>query len=685
MKSVKFWNILVFFILFIMVFGLSPQSFRASEVGGVLIVKIKPGNSRNLLAVYSDKIEQVFDQVYRLRVPDRFGAINKLKFEPWVEYVQEDAVIKAELNASDPLFVLDQKELTKQWYLPKIQIHKAWEQTTGLGIIVAVVDTGIDGRHEDLNDGRVMQGYLSYCQTPSASNPTDCLVRITGEITAGANSDDNGHGTIVAGIIGAIPNNNKGIAGTAWNVRLMPIKVLDSSGSGLVSDLAAGIRWAADNGARIINLSVGGSSLQGVSILQEAVSYAFKKGVLIVAAAGNDAAVSGGNLNLSPILPVCADGGENMIVGVAATDINDKKARFSNYGSNCLDISAPGTGIFIDKQQKQGLVSTYFDPTRPGEHDLYVYAVGTSVAAPMVSGVAALMMSVMPDLDVRAIRDRLIKSVDNVDEQNLTDCDGRSCAGEIGFGRVNAYKALTSQASLGNGSLVKGPDGAVYLIERGLRRSVSNFVLGQRFGGTVLTAATTLELNTLPLGSSVPPVDGSIIKESSNPTVYLVEGGERQAMSYLAFISRGFRFSEVVTLEAREVITYPQGREAAILDGALIKTRDHPAVFILSKGEKQLLSYFVFKQRGFENKPIAVLEENEIVKYPTVLSGYLYPPLEGTLIRGDMFATVYMIENGKRRGMNLAAFQNRGYRFEDVKILPQSEADGYEPGGNIIE
>ncbi len=599
----------------------------------------------------------------------------------------EDAVLTISFNAADPLFVLDTVEATKQWYLPKIKIHQAWEKTQGASITVAIIDTGIDAKHEDLGDGRVIGGYLSYCQVVSKTSPSECLVRVTGELAPGVNSDDNGHGTIVAGIIGAIANNNKGMAGINWNVRLMPIKALDSSGTGFASDVAAGIRWATDHGARIINLSIGGPGLQGIEVLEQAISYAFSKGVLIVAAAGNDAAVTGGNLNNNPVLPVCADGGANMVIGVAAVDINDQKARFSNYGSNCIDIAAPGTATFVDKQQKQGLVSTYFDPARPGEHNLYVYAVGTSVAAPMVSGIAALTISAFPDLDVKAIRDRLIGSVDNIDLANAIGCNGSSCVGQIGRGRINALKAVTEATTFTPGSLVRNEQGAIFLIERGLKRPVSEFVFQQRFKGVLLTAATALQLEAFPTGLPLSPADGTVIKESTDLTVYLLEGGERRALSYLAFISRQLGFAQVVTLSAAELISYPRGLDAPVLNGALLKAPNHPAVFILNNGVRRLLSFFVFTQRGFVGLPIAILSAaaEELANYPSDPQGFLYAPLDGTLIRGDLVATVYVIESGKRRGLNSAAFQNRGFKFADVKVLAQSEVEGYELGADILE
>lgn len=689
----KFKKVTIFFTLFVVLLIVSSEGVNAfrlrlfgitKDVPGVLIVKVKNQTDVGRISAYDRTPELLFDRVYRIRVKDKQKALRDLRTMAWAKFVEEDIKLKIQISALDPLFVLDPQDLTKQWYLPKMRLHQAWEQTRGEGITIAVVDTGIDGKHEDLNDGRVIKGYASYCQVLNSGSSPDCLVRIKGELAPGVNSDDNGHGTIVAGILGAIANNHKGIAGINWNVRLMPIKALGSDGSGLASDVAVGIRWAADNGARVINLSIGGPGLQGIEVLQEAISYAFNKGVLIVSAAGNDAAVKGGSLNTNPVLPVCADGGQNMVIGVAAVDANDRKALFSNYGSNCVDIAAPGTGTFVDKQQKQGLISTYYDPTRPGEHDLYVYAVGTSVAAPMVSGVAALVMSVFPDLDGKAVRDRLIASVDQIDQANQTGCNGGSCIGQIGRGRLNALKAVTLVTTFSSGTLVKGAGGEIFLIERGLKRPISEFVFQQRFGGTIGVNATPEQLANYPTGLPVPPVDGSLVKEPTDPTVYLMEGGERHALSYLAFISRGLRFENVVTFSASEIDSYPRGRDASIFNGALMKAADHPAVFILNNSVRYLVSFFVFQQRQFQNLRIAVSSPGELAQYPAQPEGFLYPPLDGTLIRGDHSATVYLIEGGKRRGLTLQAFQNRGYRFADVKVLPQSEVDGYESGGDLL-
>lgn len=585
--------------------------------------------------------------------------------------------------ALDPLFTTDPTALTKQWYVARIGIPEAWAETTGGSVTVAVVDTGIDGKHEDLNDGRVGRGWASFCAIKNTVNPEICEQKVVREIAPMENSDDNGHGTIVAGIIGAIPNNGKGMAGINWNVRLMPIKVLDKDGNGQASDLAEGIIWAADNGARVINLSIGATGILGGEAIAEALAYAFEKGALVVAAAGNDAAESGINLNTSPSLPICGDTSQNIVLGVAAVDLADQKAKFSNYGSNCIDIAAPGAGTFVSANQKQGLVSTYFDPKTPQEHGLYAFAVGTSVATPIVSGVAALILSAHPDMDVKLLRDRLLASADNIDEGNRFGCGSGTCVGQIGRGRVNAIKALTLKNKFAHGALVRDTDSRVYLIEAGSKRLLSDFVIRQRFADLPVADAAAGDLNLYLDGSPVPPADGTLIKAPHVPVVFLVEDEVVHAVSYLSFISRNLDFSDVVVLSDQEIKTYKSGPDLAVANGVLIKTPDNPGVFVVNNGRRKLLSYFSYKSWGFTGRQIGVVSESELALYP--LEPGLYSPPDGTLMLGTESSTVYVVLAGRLLGLNYAAFVNRGYNFTDVKILPHEDMKYYDYGEEIVE
>ena len=262
-------------------------------------------------------------------------------------------------------------------------------------VVVAVVDTGIDLSHPDLTQ-QLVPGINTL---PNASGP----------------DDDHGHGTHVAGVIAARPYQGRGLVGIAPRCRLMPIKVLDREGKGATDDIVAGIVWAVNNGARVINLSLGGTG--GSRALREAVDYAIAKDVLLVAAMGNQ----GENLQEYPA-------GYPGVIAVGASDESDQKAGFSNTGS-WISVCAPGENI----------LSTL--PTRPvhvvkneGKQMYYDWMDGTSMAAPFVAGVAALLRAQYPTLSAQAIKQRLEKTADDLGSAGYDE--------EFGFGCINAARAL---------------------------------------------------------------------------------------------------------------------------------------------------------------------------------------------------------------------------------------------------
>src|SRR3989344_7698051 len=196
---------------------------------------------------------------------------------PGISQAFEVSVSQVYIN--DPGFTNNSQDIDKQWALVKAGFTDAWEKTTGSeAVVVGVIDTGIDATHEDLQSVNFVPGYDFINQQV---------------ITGKTNSDDNGHGTLIAGILGASPNNSAGIAGTNWKISLMPLKALDSEGKGNSDTIARAIIWAVDNGAQIINLSLGGIGFGHDTILADAIAYAFKKNAIIVAASGNDSVVSG--------------------------------------------------------------------------------------------------------------------------------------------------------------------------------------------------------------------------------------------------------------------------------------------------------------------------------------------------------------------------------------------------------
>jgi len=227
-----------------------------------------------------------------------------------------------------------------QYGLVNIRAPQGWDYSTGSSAVtIAIVDTGVDLSHPDLA-GKLVPGYDF----------------VNGDTIP---QDDNGHGTHVAGIAAASGNNGIGVAGVSWGARIMPVKVLNAGGNGSFADVAAGITWSADHGTQVINLSVGGASPSAV--LQDAVNYAYGKGVLLVAAAGN----TGSGVILYPAR-------YPNVIAVGAVDNTNNHAGFSNFGPE-LDLAAPGASIY----------STVIGG--------YGYLSGTSMAAPYVSGLAAIL------------------------------------------------------------------------------------------------------------------------------------------------------------------------------------------------------------------------------------------------------------------------------------------------------
>jgi len=279
---------------------------------------------------------------------------KQLSKNPNVQYAEEDFVAKALDIPNDP-------DYSSEWGLQKIFAANAWTTTHGsASTLIAITDTGIDGYHPDLADKIVARA----------------------NFTTDPDTDNNGHGSHVAGIAAADTNNSIGVAGTAYNTKLLSVKVLDSNGSGYYSWIANGITWAADNGAKVINLSLGGSASS--QTLQNAVNYAVGKGVVVVAAAGN-------NGNSLPFYPASYSN----VISVAATDSNDHKASWSNYGT-WVTISAPGVSILSAYQGG------------------YTYLSGTSMATPFVSGVTGLIWSQHPTWSESQVANKLESSADKI-------------------------------------------------------------------------------------------------------------------------------------------------------------------------------------------------------------------------------------------------------------------------------
>ncbi len=574
------------------------------------------------------------------------------------------ASASSEVSASaiitnDPFFTTDAGDVYNQWYLEKIQIPEAWNFSHGSNsVIVAIVDTGIRAKHVELNDGRVIAGYNALSDV---------------EIPANTNSDDNGHGTAVAGIIGAISNNAKGLAGINWNVKLMPIKALTAEGNGEIATVAKGIIWAADHGANIINLSLGGTGFNSSKTLSSAIAYAYNKGVLIIAASGNDSEDRGLNLDSRPIYPVCGDNGLNMVLGVAATDVNDQRALFSNYGSQCIDISAPG----------QRILTSAFFPSNP-TNNVLIYGSGTSVATAVVSGVAALIKSYNPDLSSVEIRNIIMETADDIDNRNSSGCNG-NCSGLLGAGRINALNYFIPKPAE-NGSLLRDRQtGQIYLIQSRKKHLISEFVFKQRgfLNSNVIDSRN--ELDAFQNGPALLPLNHTLIKASDSPTVFLVEDESIHPLSLFAFESRNFRFNQIKSLSPVEVSLYRPGNWLPPADGAMFQVAGTPQVYVIEKQVWRPISHFTFLNRGLSFRNIINIGLNEFDNLPKPSDKFWLPPLDGTLVKSDTLPAVYVIENGLKRVMSANAFKARKYSFDQIQVLDEDALKLIDNGKRILK
>ena len=313
-------------------------------------------------------------------------------------------VVRSEITPNDTQFA-------SLWGMLSIQAPNAWDVTTGSpSVTVAVVDTGIEYTHPDLseniatNSGEIpsngidddrngfIDDYFGYDFINNDGNPMD----------------DHFHGTHCAGTVGARGNNAKGVAGVAWNVKLLPVKVLSASGSGSYASVIGGINYAVKRGVKVLSMSLGGGSYS--QALEDAIITARQNGVLIVAAAGNSAR----NTDISPSYP--ASSTQDNVLSVAATASGDVLASFSNWGPTSVDVAAPGVNI----------LSTYLG----GQ---YAWASGTSMATPHVAGMAAMVLSVNPSLSYAQVKSILLGTVDPI-----ASLSGKMVSG----GRVNLKNAV---------------------------------------------------------------------------------------------------------------------------------------------------------------------------------------------------------------------------------------------------
>jgi len=311
------------------------------------------------------------------------AVVAALSHNPAVAFAERDSSLAAAQSPNDPWW-------PNEWGPVKTRANSAWDLTTGApSVVVAVLDTGIDFSQPDLQ-GKTVAG------RDIVNNDADP-------------TDDNGHGTYTAGVVSAATNNSTGVAAYCWACAIMPVKVLGADGSGTTSNVAAGITWATDHGARVINMSLGGTSSS--STLASAVTYAHNHGVVLVAAAGNYGTTA---LVYPAAYPE--------VIGVAGTDSNDALYSWSSYGS-WVKVAAPGCNLTT------------------GRNAWYGTFCGTSSASPAVAGIAGLAIALAP-------------GATNLTIESAIESTAASIGSSVAYGRVDALGTLQA---LGGSSPTASP------------------------------------------------------------------------------------------------------------------------------------------------------------------------------------------------------------------------------------
>ncbi|MBI5452215.1 peptidase S8 [Candidatus Gottesmanbacteria bacterium] len=398
---IRFFGIFSLFFFLFLFFLLQPLSVKAQE--GLfsderVLIQMRPAlpederlKFHRLMGVSQiGSIERTGVDILRVEKGQVAKKIEELSRDPRVVFAEPDYIATVLELTNDPGIVNN-----LQWGMYKVKAagssNSAWNYSKGDGVKVAILDTGIDQDHEDLS-GKVQDKDNKNC---TDSSTVDDLY---------------GHGTHVAGIVAASTNNSLGVAGLGYNASLMNVKVLDDSGSGYYSWITNCIIWAADNGAKVINMSLGGPSKS--KTLENAINYAWGKGVVLVAAAGNSG-------NSSPTYP----GYYTNIIAVAATDVNDQKASWSSFG-RWVDVAAPGVSIYSTFPNHRYTINKSLG---------YDYASGTSMATPHVAGLAALVWATSYGTSNSNVRKQIESTSDKIAGT------GRYWA----YGRINALAAVT--------------------------------------------------------------------------------------------------------------------------------------------------------------------------------------------------------------------------------------------------
>lgn len=395
-----------------------------------VLVKFRGGVSNDVISEitgrFSDRVQDEIEAVPGLTViddPDNAEAADvaaQYQALPEVEYAEPNYEISLDQASTDKKRVdVNDPRFDEQWSLADINAVQAWATTTGSGeIVVAVLDSGVEYTHADLlNNIWTRPASMTPYQDRDLGTVDD-VHGYNAVTNDGDPMDDNGHGTACAGIIGAECGNNLGVCGVNWKTKIMPLKFMNAGGFGTVADAVEAINYAIDRKRAGVNLRIINASwglTQNSRALEDVIHEAYEAGILFVAASGSTNA----NNDTTSHYPASYNTGN--IISVAAVNKGNALAQFSNYGAKSVNLAAPGQDILT---------------TALGND--YEQRSGTSMAAPVVAGVAALALSARPGLSVDQLRSLLLESVDKLP----------GLRGKVSTeGRINAARAVADRKS----------------------------------------------------------------------------------------------------------------------------------------------------------------------------------------------------------------------------------------------
>ncbi len=504
-----------------------------------------------------NSIVNPLSKIYRLRISSPYNPV----------YVSSKLAKNLEVEWAEPLYLREvvhtpnDPKLSSQYALAKVQAEAAWNISKGnTNIVIAIVDTGVDWNHDDLaaniwnNSDEILDG------TDTDGNGFVDDIRgwdfggLDGTPDNDPTEDSPTHGTHVAGIASAVTNNSIGIAGLGYNTKIMPVKTSQHNVSDeIISYGYEGIIYAADNGANIINCSWGGFGFSNAE--QEVINYAVSKGCVVVCAAGND--------GLSEVIfPAAYDG----VLSVGNTNSSDVKSGSSNYGVD-LDVCAPGSGIYSTWQ---------------GSNSPYTNLSGTSMASPLVAGLAGLVIDKFPSYNPLQVIEQIRINADNIDIKNT----GKENL--LGSGRINAYKALSNSNSKSvriltssfievnnpNGILERGDEVKININFTNYLKPLSTFtaVLSTESNGVTITNAnfSTSSKGTLAQFSNVKKPFKFTIKENS--------ADDEEVIFKLTYSDGSYTDFELISLNINPTYVTQVGKNLAmtITSGGNFAFNDYP-------------------------------------------------------------------------------------------------------------